>query len=181
MGRSAPAHLPDCIWTVEAGADVNENSMLFVVVLIVGLPAIWIDTRQHRIPNKLVLATLAMGLGFQFWHQGPHGLLAALGGIAVGMLLFLPIHIVGAMGAGDVKFMGALGALLGPAGTAVAAVLTLLAGGTLALATLGWHRCTAALSTGATVTTARFAKDQPIPYAAAITTGSLAAVWWLNS
>lgn len=160
---------------------MNDTSMLLVFpILIVGMPAVWIDTRQHRIPNKLVLITLALGLVFQMWDQGPDGALLALGGVAVGTLLFLPIHIARAMGAGDVKFMGALGALLGPAGALAAALLTLVAGGALAIATLGWQRWFAPAVGGIAATAPGVATVQRIPYAAAITTGSLAAVWWLS-
>ena len=40
--------------------------------------------------------------------------MAALGGIAVGLAVMLPGHLIGATGAGDVKFFAALGTLLGP-------------------------------------------------------------------
>jgi prepilin peptidase CpaA len=59
---------------------------------------------------------------------------AALGGFALGLLLMLPAHIVGATGAGDVKLFAAVGTLLGPAGIAVAFVYTAIFGGALALA-----------------------------------------------
>ena len=64
---------------------------------------------------------------------------AALGGFAVGLLLMLPGHMVGATGAGDVKLFAAIGTLLGPAGIAVAFVYTAILGGALAL-TVAVHR-----------------------------------------
>ena len=53
--------------------------------------------------------------------------------MALGMALLLPFYVVGAMGAGDVKLMGMVGACLGAAGVLSAAVLTFLAGGVFAL------------------------------------------------
>jgi prepilin peptidase CpaA len=46
--------------------------------------------------------------------------------------VFLLLHWLGGMGGGDVKLMAGFGALLGPSGTVVAAVLASIAGGLLA-------------------------------------------------
>jgi prepilin peptidase CpaA len=46
----------------------------------------------------------------------------------------LPGHILGATGAGDVKFMAAVGAIMGPALVVSAFLFTALAGGVLAVA-----------------------------------------------
>jgi prepilin peptidase CpaA len=134
------------------------------VVLAVGCPAIWIDFRTRRIPNVLVGATLLLGFGVQLALHGMTGLGLALGGAAVG-LLFFPLYLTGVLGAGDVKFMVALGALVGPATALLAGVLTLVVGGLLALATMGWRAW-------ATFTAPASSR---MPYAAAIVVGTLAA------
>lgn len=54
-----------------------------------------------------------------------------LGILAGGLLLLLP-YLVGAMGAGDVKLVAALGAFFGPVQIFGAALLTFLAGGLMA-------------------------------------------------
>ncbi len=59
---------------------------------------------------------------------------AALAGLAVGLALMLPGHVLGATGAGDVKLFAAVGTLLGPTGMLVAFVYTALTGGLLATA-----------------------------------------------
>ena len=145
--------------------------LLPAVILAVGCPAIWIDTRTHRIPNTLVAATLVAACAVQVGLDGAGGMAAALGGAVVGLLILLPLHLAGAMGAGDVKFMAALGALLGPAGAIFAGALTLMAGAGLAVATLAWQRRGTAAPPGAAATTLA----TRIPYAAAIVTGALAA------
>ena len=58
---------------------------------------------------------------------------AALGGLVLGLLLMLPGHLLGATGAGDVKLMAAVGAIVGPALVLSAFVCTALAGGVLAI------------------------------------------------
>jgi prepilin peptidase CpaA len=110
---------------------------------------------------------------------------AALGGFAVGLLLMLPGHLIGATGAGDVKLFAAIGTLLGPVGIAVAFVYTALLGGALALA-VAVHRgrlndtleetATLVLTGGANVARIeRPSADNRFAYAPAIALGALAA------
>jgi len=146
--------------------------MSSAVVLGFGFPAIWIDWRTHRIPNVLVAATLLGACAVQLGLHGGAGIALALGGGAVGLLGLLPLYLIGAMGAGDVKFMAALGALVGPA-TAVAAVaLTLIAGSALAAIATGWRRFAAPATPPGD---ASGAPTPRIPYAAAIVAGTLVA------
>jgi prepilin peptidase CpaA len=57
---------------------------------------------------------MSTGMTFIDWHQDIGGSLwpAALG-LLVGLVALLPLHILGLMGAGDVKFFAVLGFLLG--------------------------------------------------------------------
>jgi prepilin peptidase CpaA len=75
--------------------------------------AAWIDFRTFRIPNALVLLGAAFGLLVQGWDSGLDGLGQGLAGMGLGLALLLPVYLIGHMGAGDVKLMGAVGALLG--------------------------------------------------------------------
>jgi prepilin peptidase CpaA len=146
--------------------------MSSAVVLGFGFPAIWIDWRTHRIPNVLVAATLLGACAVQLGLHGGAGIALALGGGAVGLLGLLPLYLIGAMGAGDVKFMAALGALVGPATAVLAVGLTLLAGGALALVVVGWRRWSAPVTIPAG---ASRVPENRLPYAAAIVAGTLAA------
>ena len=58
---------------------------------------------------------------------------AAAAGLLVGLLLMLPGHALGATGAGDVKLMAAIGALIGPWIVVKAFLFTAIAGGVLAV------------------------------------------------
>jgi prepilin peptidase CpaA len=73
-----------------------------------------LDVRWRRIPNWLVVAALGAGLAANAWRTGPGGLLVALAGAGLGLALLLPFYAVRAIGAGDVKLLAALGALVGP-------------------------------------------------------------------
>lgn len=58
---------------------------------------------------------------------------ASLAGLVLGLALMLPGHVLGATGAGDVKLMAAVGAIVGPGLVFYAFVCTSIAGGVLAL------------------------------------------------
>ena len=141
-----------------------------------------IDLRTRRVPNALTLALAASG-------AGRVGVVAALAGGLVGLLLMLPGHLFGATGAGDVKLLAAAGTLLGPGAVVAAFVATAIAGGLLALA-VAVRRGRLAATCGATarlVATAggnaaeieRTASDNRFAYAPAIAVGvTLAAIGW---
>jgi prepilin peptidase CpaA len=72
------------------------------------------DYRTRRIPNWLTVPAAIAGLVFSAVSPHGIGLLAALAGFAVGMLLLLLPWLLGGGGMGDVKMLAALGAWLGP-------------------------------------------------------------------
>jgi len=103
------------------------------------------DLMASRIPNVLVLLTLLAGWllnatgpsnggeGMFGYFPGALGGMRALGGVAVGLALFLPLYLLGAMGAGDVKLLAAVGAFAGPVDIVGVALFTAASGGVLAL------------------------------------------------
>lgn len=97
--------------------------------------AVWHDVRSRRIPNGLVFggAVLAMLLHALLAPAGGGlGTLDALAAMALGLGLLLPMYMLRALGAGDVKLMAMVGAFVGPQQVLSATLLTLLAGGVLA-------------------------------------------------
>ncbi len=69
---------------------------------------------------------------------GGAGIGFSLAGFALGLALLMPFYAMRTMGAGDVKLMAMVGAFLGPAGVAGATLLSMLAGGVLALVVAVW-------------------------------------------
>ena len=83
---------------------------VFVIV------AAYIDGRQLRVPNKITYPMIFAGwiysmIHYQMAGDGWYmGLMWSLIGTAVGLATLLPAYSIGAMGAGDVKMMAAVGA-----------------------------------------------------------------------
>jgi prepilin peptidase CpaA len=92
-----------------------------------------IDLRTRRVPNWLTLSVVACGITLALTNMSRLSPAGALGGFAVGLLLMLPGHLIGATGAGDVKLFAAVGTLLGAKLIGIAFVYTAIAGGALAV------------------------------------------------
>jgi prepilin peptidase CpaA len=109
-------------------------SSITIGVLSAGLlAATVIDLRTRRIPNMLTASMAALGLGLAAAGASDNTIGASLAGLVFGLLLMLPGYALGATGAGDVKLMAAVGAILGPALVLLAFICTSIAGGVLAI------------------------------------------------
>lgn len=101
-------------------------------VLVCGAATYW-DLRERRIPNAVTLPALGLALCLHGATQAGQGLLlSALGAVVAGGLL-LPGYLLRATGAGDVKLLMAVGALLGFSNGVIAALLSLIIGGFLSV------------------------------------------------
>src|SRR6187401_239353 len=90
-------------------------SSVSVCVLAAGLAAATaIDLRSRRIPNELTAAMAVSGLALAATGVSGMTTAASLAGLVLGLLLMLPGYGLGATGAGDVKLMAAVGAIVGP-------------------------------------------------------------------
>jgi prepilin peptidase CpaA len=118
----------------------TTSDVVTVAAIVTGSgAAAGIDLATRRIPNGLTVALAALGITLASAGVSGVSLGGATIGFALGLLLMLPGHALGATGAGDVKLFAALGTWLGPAGILLAFVYTALAGGVLALAVAGWR------------------------------------------
>lgn len=98
--------------------------------------AAWHDSRHFRIPNVLVFPGAIIGVLLNSLlpqDMGGLGMLTALAGLGVGLIILLPLYLLRALGAGDIKLMAMIGAFAGPASMLMITVYILLAGGVLAI------------------------------------------------
>ena len=93
----------------------------------------WTDWRSRRIPNWLTVPGLVLGIAMNSWLHGWPGAKASLLGAGLGLALLLPFVLIRSLGAGDWKFVGALGAFLGPENLLTVLLLGILVNGLMAL------------------------------------------------
>jgi prepilin peptidase CpaA len=110
------------------------TSLVFLSAL--AIIVIYYDVRYRRIPNAFVLSTLVSGLIINSIFGGFNGALSSLAGCALALGLMLVPHILGALGAGDVKLFAAIGSLVGLKLVIPTFIIVVLAGGALAIYTM---------------------------------------------
>ena len=105
--------------------------VLFTVLLLTGCVT---DVRARRIPNILVVAIVASGIGHSLaTRPAAPAMLFSLAGLMLGFAIWIVFHMGGVVGAGDVKFFAAAGTWLGPSATWRAALIAGVVGGVLAV------------------------------------------------
>jgi prepilin peptidase CpaA len=97
------------------------------------LAAAYSDTRHRKITNRLNLAILVLGLGWRAASFDLSTLALGFAGVGVGLAVLFAPFAVRWVGAGDVKFLAACGAWLGPFDTLLCGLFGLLGGGILAV------------------------------------------------
>ncbi len=166
---------------------MNVGSFRFWVLLLVvcvAVAAAVFDLRQRRIPNALTIPAMLAGIAIHTARSGWDGFTFSLLGLAIGGGALLLFFVFGGMGAGDVKLLAGIGALVGFRFTISVLVLTGVAGGIMAIGKLiVWHRRPSA--TAKDVKPSEFPTeskvgDSPLketmPYGVAIAIGTLVSV-----
>ncbi|HAF17584.1 MAG: A24 family peptidase [Thermacetogeniaceae bacterium] len=110
-----------------------------LVLLILIMTCLITDLRERKIYNKVVFPAVAAGIVLNTAQLGLPGLRTSIAGFITGILIFLVPFALGGLGAGDVKLLGAVGALKGPLFAVYAALAAALIGGVLALLVLLWQ------------------------------------------
>ena len=138
------------------------NWLLAISFLVTLFFISWIDLREKRIPDELVLVIVVFGIISLFLDQPFFP--ALLGGVVYFSLLFL-VYVLfpGGMGFGDVKLAGALGFFLGWPKTPLAFLLSFLGGALIGviLLVLGFKR-----------------RRDSIPFAPFMAGGAVIAFFW---
>jgi prepilin peptidase CpaA len=109
------------------------DTFLITFLGIVLTVALATDIRFQKIPNLLTFPAMVTALCYHMATGGLEGFLFSGGGLVLGTAIFFIPFLLGGMGAGDAKLMGAVGAAIGTKGVLITAVLTCLFGGIYAL------------------------------------------------
>jgi prepilin peptidase CpaA len=122
---------------------IEENVMtepvtdaLLTTVLIL---AVYLDIQTSRIPNWLTFTGMGGGFLAHLFINGAEGAIFSLLGLGTGLVLFLTFYLLGDMGAGDVKLMAAMGALVGPYGAFLCGLLSVILGGVCAFGVMTYQ------------------------------------------
>jgi len=99
--------------------------------------AVYVELKERRIPNWLTLSGMALGLLIAYLN---HALASSIIGLLIGFGFLFIFYVFGGVGGGDVKLMGASGALLGVHLIQPALVYTAFIGAFLAIMMLIWRR-----------------------------------------
>ncbi|MCP8969321.1 A24 family peptidase [Ectobacillus ponti] len=92
------------------------------------------DIRQRKILNIVTFPAMLFGFLYHTAAQGWNGVLFSVSGFLVGLGVLLIPHLLGGMGAGDVKLMAAVGAMMGSAFVFHAFLYTAIIGGVISAA-----------------------------------------------
>src|SRR5262249_4550627 len=92
---------------------MHATQFIWILTLALTILAAMLDWRSRRIPNWLTVPGLLSGVVVHALIAGWPGALFALQGAGLALILLLPLVALRALGAGDWKLMGAVGAFVG--------------------------------------------------------------------
>jgi prepilin peptidase CpaA len=92
---------------------MHAAQIIWILTLALTISAALLDWRSRRIPNWLTVPGFLSGVTLHVVLNGWQGLRFTLAGGALALILLLPLVMLRALGAGDWKLMGAVGAFLG--------------------------------------------------------------------
>jgi prepilin peptidase CpaA len=139
--------------------------------LVIGLAASIEDLWRRKVSNVIALAAFVSGIIARALLFGLDGVWDALLGSVIGFAVFLIFFLMGGMGGGDIKLMAGFGAILGSKLIVVAAMMTAIVGGLMALIYLIVKKVRRRSEPADAPLTAL--RKEAIPYAPAITLGVL--------
>lgn len=94
-----------------------SDTQLTLQLVLSGLfftSAIIMDLYQEKIPNKLCLLAIFCGFAINAYYAQLAGVLLATFGFGLAFILLFPTFLFRILGAGDIKLMMGIGALMGP-------------------------------------------------------------------
>jgi prepilin peptidase CpaA len=116
----------------------NVNLAINLILILLAITSFITDITKKKIYNIQTYPSMALGLILGYAVGGGYGILMSLAGLLTGLALLFIIFIAGGIGAGDVKLLGAIGALKGSVFVLWTMFYTGLIGGVMAFALLIW-------------------------------------------
>lgn len=110
--------------------NLHPNDYILLTLLLLSL---FFDLTKKKIPNFLTFPVILWGLISYTITAGLEGFLFSLYGLLLGIAIFFIPFLLGGMGGGDVKLLGAIGAMKGAQFVFYTAIITALCGGILAV------------------------------------------------
>jgi prepilin peptidase CpaA len=104
-----------------------------IVMVMLIVICVFTDLTKSKIYNKVLFPAVITALAYHIYNSGMSGGLFSIKGLFIGMALLLVPYLMGGIGAGDVKFLGAIGAFKGSAFIFVAFLAGAIAGGIMAV------------------------------------------------
>lgn len=162
-----------------------------IILLLVLLICLITDIKSRKILNIVTLPTIVFGLLYGVFTTGIEGVLFSGKGFLVGLFLLLIPFLLGGMGAGDVKLMAAIGALMGTSFVIYSFMYTAIIGGIIGLILIvkskGFINTIKSFffnvfflrsSLGSTLITKNNKSSISFPYGIAIVFGTLSTLIW---
>jgi prepilin peptidase CpaA len=113
---------------------------LWILAAAFALTAGITDFRYRKIPNWLTYPAIPIAVLLHWIIAGGHAALLSLGGAAAGLAVLLPFVLLGGLGGGDWKLVGALGAFFEPRRLVPVLILTFMINGIMALGLVLWKK-----------------------------------------
>lgn len=162
-----------------------ENILLLAVVFAAGI----FDYRYRKVPNIITFPAMIGGIVIASSHGGMAGLSVPVFGLFLGLAFLSFPYAMGGIGAGDVKLLGAIGAIKGPWFICVTFLAAAIIGGIMAVGRMAFitkgsdmrilrESIKTIYYTGAlsAIEVPEYALKEKLPYAVAISAGAVVAL-----
>lgn len=164
---------------------INENTLMMAVVFAAAIS----DYRFRKVPNYITFPAILGGLAIGLIQGGFTELSAAATGLFLGIALLSFPYAMGGMGAGDVKLLGAIGAIKGIGFVFTSFLGAAIIGGIMAVCRMAFiikssdmmilrESIKTVYYTGAlsAIEVPEYALKERLPYAVAISAGAVIAM-----
>ena len=104
-----------------------------IVLLLILMAAVYMDYRQNRIPNWMVIFGIISGFVISYVHGGIGTVLEGFLGMFLPIIFLYPLFMIGAIGAGDLKLFAVAGSYLGIKGITISFMVAFMVGAIISL------------------------------------------------